>query len=121
MMSDIKGKYRTLVKRLYEKTIEDEVSWEQSWNSELMCSIGGQEIYLKATRNAEGEPVELIELRDDDSRVMDSITDEFIAGQPPGVPGFDTWFELMTSLHQTARRKALGVDAAVDRILKNLD
>lgn len=117
---EIKKKFRDLVKKLYAKTMSSEVSWDQSIKNEIVAQVGDLEICLKSSKNADGEPLEIVEIREPNGRVLDSFTDEFVAGTAPTAAGFPNYYSLMVALHQTARRRALGVDVALDKLLKDL-
>jgi hypothetical protein len=120
-MTDLKEKYKSLVRKLYERTILGASSWELGFNNELSCSLSSYDVHLKTSRDADGEPLEIIELRNSSDQVIDSFDDTDIAELVSGYTGIDNYFQLMRALRISARRQALGADKALDAILKTLE
>jgi hypothetical protein len=120
MSDDIKMKYRALIKRLYEKTKNGEIEWEIPWGDKVVCTVSGFEVELSSGQSGDGEPLEFIDLKDSNGRKIDSFADTFVGGEVTGIMGAHTYYDLMREIRQMGRRKAMGVDAAIDTILKDL-
>lgn len=120
MASDIVQKYRDLVKRLYTKTNDGSLTWKQDWDGEVFSKIGEISVHLRETRNSEGEPLELIDIKSLNGKVIDTFSDEFLSGSPVEISGLNSYYDLMDNLHETARRNASGVDKAIDKLLDDL-
>lgn len=121
MSPDIIEKYRKLIRKLYEKTNSNSIEWFTGRNSDFYCEVSSNYIHVRATRDADGEPLEIIEIRNSDDEVVDTFYDTDVGGVSPGISGFVDYYTLMTSLRQAARRNAHGADKALDDILGDLD
>ncbi|WP_342249340.1 hypothetical protein [Sphingomonas sp. OTU376] len=119
-MATLKEKYQTLVRRLFEKTMSGDVDWEIGFNNDLYCTLSGRYVYLKYTRDADGEPLEILELKDSSDQIVDSFNDTDITDMVDGYEGIANYYQLMSVLRRSARRKAVGADKALDDILRGL-
>lgn len=120
-MASLQEKYRELVKRLYEKTKSGDISWQMSYENEIYCSRSKYNVYLRSTRDADGEPLEVLELKNNADQIVDSFDDTDIAGSVVGYADSDNYYQLMASLRHSARRNALGADKALDDVIRDLD
>ena len=107
-----------LVQQLLEKSNEGKIKWEKTATDGVFqaafpgysirlstepSAFSSQEDYFVQISNDEGETVEIIS----DSNLTSMI-------------GSDAW-RMMKDLYQGARRSAMGVDAALDSILAELE
>lgn len=120
-MSNLKEKYRNLVRRLYDKTTMGQIDWDVDRNDEIYCSLSNYDVHLKSSRDADGEPLEIVELRNKDNQPVDSFDDVFINEVIFDVPGVDNYYQMMQFVRSAARRKAMGADKALEEVLKDLE
>jgi hypothetical protein len=106
---------------LYDKTVSGSISWNIGFSKDLYCSFQNHAIYLRSSRDADGEPLEIIELKNSSDEVIDSFDDTVIADSIFDIDGVANYYGLMMNLRNTARRQALGADKALDDILSDLD
>ena len=120
-MATLREKYQSITERLYEQTSSGALSWVLSYENDLQCELGRHIIKLKSFRDEEGEPIEQIEFFNSDDLRVDYFNDVTLAGIVPTNSEFATYFSMMQSLREKARRNALGADKALDEILSALD
>jgi hypothetical protein len=97
-----------LIRALHEKTRGDEITWEKTSNpASFQTSWPKYSIILRQTETNNI----LLFLSNDRGEVIERYSSE------PAPPEID---QLMHETFEMARRKALGVDEAVDEILKSL-
>jgi len=113
-------KQAALVLRLYKATSEGKLEWKPSSRDEaFQVSFPSFTVVLSVTNQDETA----IEVKSDEGDTIDSFGDpqltnaELIAA-PPG--DAISWFQAMAELYRMARRTALGVDKALDDILKEI-
>ena len=119
-MSGLKEKYRNLVERLFARTRDGTIEWNDLQN-DVYCSLKKYDVHLKASRDAEGDPIEILELRDQSNQIIDRFDDTEIAGPISGYGDIGNYYVLMVELRKAARRKDLGADQALDDVLKDLE
>lgn len=117
-MSAIGEKYKQLIDDLYSSTINKSLAWEEDWSGEIFASLGGKEIYLSSSRTSNGEPLEVIEIKNGD-QVIDYFNDHSV-NRFTNVEGFLNYYEKMKELRMLATRQARGADQAIDDVLKAL-
>ena len=118
-MANLIEKYGKLLDGLYRKTVNKELVWEiSSWDEELYTVVGGRRIRLTGGRDANGSPVERIEVLYGDD-VIDSFSDGRLEDLPQD-PSFHSYYLKMRALRMTATRQAKGADDALDAILDDL-
>lgn len=118
-MTNLVEKYGRLLDGLYRKTVKKELLWEiSSWDEELYAVVGGRQIRLTGGRDANGAPVERVEVLYGDD-VIDSFSDSRLSTLPQD-PDFPTYYLKMRALRMTATRQAKGADDALDAILDDL-
>lgn len=117
-----RSKYRELVSTLYRKTMDKELLWETSGIPDRpSLSVAGRVIILHESRNEEGEPLEVLTIKNDKDDVVESINDEtFRRNETPGIEGVDSYYILMQELRELAYKQAVGADDAVDEIISQL-
>lgn len=114
-------KYRELVERLYKSTQNAKIRWsEDGLGNGFTAPIGLRSVIISKSTNFNGEPIIRLGIRDELDTEVESFDDEEIAGPPPSVPGFASYWYLMEDLFKTAKRQATGADMTLDRILGDL-
>jgi hypothetical protein len=120
-MEDLKLKYRAMIDSLHRRTSQDSLDWRITFHGDLEVKINNYSVRLSNFRDEEGEPFEKVELLKADGSVIDSFVDNFLSGLPVEGNEFPHYYAKMKSLREQAMRKAMGLDAAVDEILSELD
>ncbi len=122
-MADPQDKYRSLVEKLYDRTINGKLTWQlDDWDDKLVVTkMAKYGISLTYGQNAEGEPLEIVNIMNNNGEVIDTFNDEFVAGMAPSIGNFINYWYLMRNLRDTAARQAKGVDKAIDEIIESLD
>ena len=119
----VEQKLWKLIKRLHEKTKDASLTWEPlpSKNTFLavfpsyavsIAEVPGEEDapdYAITLLNEAGKPLERVT----DVQLRETVSEE---GQPE-----TSAFRIMEELYNMARRSALGVDQALDKLLSSLD
>jgi len=122
-MSAAIDKYKSLVEKLYERTTEKNLSWDYDADDKwVYIGIAGRTLFVEEKKNDDLEPIIEIDIRSgsgDDSR-SEIFTDETLDGKP-SIAEFSTYYELMASLYNMAKRQATGADEDVDAILSELN
>ncbi|MFZ5705866.1 MAG: hypothetical protein ACOY5R_11445 [Pseudomonadota bacterium] len=114
-------KYQTLVERLYRKTIARDIGWSFQEGIGAFATIAGRMIILSAHRSATGNPLEVVQIKNQEGKTIDRFDDEDIRGEPPADMLCDGYWALMKNLREIAVRQAVGADDAIDDILGELD
>lgn len=120
-MEDLKKKYRVMVDSLYRKTFAGSLDWDITFLGHLEVNVGNYSIRLSEYKDEEGEPFEKIEILGSNEKLIDGFTDSFLNKETPPEADFPNYYMKMKDLHQQARRKAMGLDQAIDEILGDLD
>lgn len=116
-----KAKYRQLVEKLFHATSSGKVRWEKLEGMDTYkATIGLRSIAIRRTENFMGEPIIEIGIWDELDTEVESFDDEDVKGTTPAIVGYDGYWSLMSELHDTARRQALGADKVLDGILGDL-
>ncbi|MFA6114871.1 MAG: hypothetical protein WC729_12780 [Sphingomonas sp.] len=121
-MSDELEKYEALVKKLYEKTISNSLTWSMdNWSNSVVTNLPGYQIKLDFGQNDEGESLEVISIVDSNSNSIDAFNDSDLSSRKTNMDDYPTYWKLMQKLRNIATRKARGADKALDNILQALD
>jgi hypothetical protein len=121
-MSDTADKFRALIVKLFDRTLERKLKWTLEQSSGLLfCEMSDFVVRLSSTRTASNEPLEKIEVVDALGQTLDLFYDTTVSGKVPPRSGYTTYYDLMKELRLQARRQAIGADSALDRILRSLD
>jgi hypothetical protein len=83
--------------------------------------MGNRFIHLSVGRNADGEPLEKVEIRTAMGETLENFNDEFFQALRPNGSSFANYYLLMNNLREMAHRQAIGADEAIDDILAALD
>ena len=119
-MASLLEKYARLVDGLYTKTTNREISWEiSSWDEDLYGTIGSRRIKLSGGRNADGAPIERLEMVDGDSTI-DGFASTTLSNVKPS-DNFSSSYTKMRALRISAERQARGADDVLDDLLGNLE
>jgi hypothetical protein len=110
-------KVRLFVEKLAQKTEEGKVSWERTADEGMFQAAFPNYTVQVFSRVNRDETVDyVVQIRDEDGVVIEEATEEVLK---VGKYDRDT-LELLAKMFRNARRKALGVDKAVDSILSVL-
>jgi hypothetical protein len=113
MMSYVK--IATLVKRLHDKTSRGDVRWEATSKEGIYrAAFPGYSVLILPRDAPEGAVDYVVQVFDDDGALLEEVAD-------PDLKDFLTDpFKLLCTTYETARRSAMGVEQALDRILDAL-
>jgi hypothetical protein len=117
-----------LVTRLYEKTKRDEISWETTEEeTEFQSVFAGYSVRIALVESSddrgEWHTTYVLRLYNSVGRLMDTFWADptVLDGLQPDDPGKSKNIaKLMEFIYEQARNRALGVDVAIDEILKAL-
>lgn len=115
-------KYAQLIERLIAKTEEKSVDWELI-NGQVSCLLGDFYIFLTDSRDAEGEPFEFLEMKDSSEfKTIEKFSDADLKAVSRKEADSSTYYyHRMRELREIAFRQAVGADAALDAVLKELE
>lgn len=104
-----------IIKRIYNKTNEGLIEWEPTERSiDYQVSFSNYSIRMSIATRSDGDYDYIIKIINDYGDIIEEVNDEDIANSLPDS------YEIMKSIYELARRKAMGVDNALDSILKDL-
>lgn len=113
-------KYAALVDRLMSRTAAGSLGWELQ-NGHPICSLGNYTVRLTSGRDSENVPFEYVELLDEYLNRLEMFSDGDLKGSPlPENEEYDNYYWKMADLRELAYRKAVGADAALDEVLREL-
>lgn len=115
----LREKIELFLMRLHEKSLQNELPWtETGAEGEYKLSVPG---YTVRVREAGGEEppggeanAYLLKIHDAGGRMIERIGDRDIN------LGYKKTIEVFKQIHQSARRRAMGVNEALDELLKHL-
>lgn len=120
-MADTIDKYRKIVERLWVKTNNGTQKWEYVDDETTFARTYIGDITLIIEDGFDDDvPVVAIELYRN-GKMIDRFTDETVKGEVPSISNYESYFRLMSVLFDEARRRALGVDEAIDSVLDELE
>jgi hypothetical protein len=112
------GKYEALLSRLVSKTNHNELDWRESPSADtFQTSFANYSVTISETEGRRGQIDYVVSLINSEGVVVDNISDTDLDSGS----GDTYFFQMLRGLYQAARRRALGVDNALDEILKELD
>ena len=114
MMAD--EKILKLIKRLAELTDQNKISWaEAERGGAFLASFSGNSasISVRQSRQNSGQSEYVLRILNDWGDVIEEVGDEDFEGQDV--------YQTMKMMFEKARRISLGLDEAIDSILKQLD
>jgi hypothetical protein len=108
-------KLSDLVLALAKKTEQGKVSWEKTAEEEVyQVAFPNYTIHLLTRPSDESEGLDyLLRIMDEDGTLIEEVSDVDLGGG--GV-----FFKAMDQMYKSARRRALGVDKALDAIFASL-
>jgi hypothetical protein len=112
------SKFQVLLERLIDRTDQGKVSWEiTAEKGTYQASFPNYAVRI-FTRPSEtwGQIDYVLTLHDEGGEMVDQIADVELRDS-----GFDDAYKRMEHLYNQARRKAMGVDKAIDDLLSELD
>jgi hypothetical protein len=108
-------KIAQLVKRLADQTAAGLIAWQPTAVDDMfMVSFPKYSVSIQPTTDQEGVPFIEITVRDGEGRVLESVNDgdlDIFVEKP---------YQLLSDMHASARRQALGVNQAIDELLRHL-
>lgn len=113
-------KFEKMIQRLIQKTDEGTANWQETSRPNVFAlSLADFSVLLRQVDSEEAVGIDvLVEIVNKDGKVIDSVRDV------DSVPEFGDpheWYKRMSDLYKAARRKAMGVDEALDKLLEELD
>ncbi|MGE5270661.1 MAG: hypothetical protein ACM3JG_13420 [Thiohalocapsa sp.] len=115
-------KYLQLLDRLIQKTDAGELAWEETAAGDaFQVSFPNYAVILSEAETPTTIDY-VVELVNADGRIIDRFSDVTLERTDPSSQrGGPRHFDRMKALFEVARRQALGVDKALDEILRELD
>jgi hypothetical protein len=112
-----------LAEKLNEQTRTGKITWETTASSNSFQTAFPQYTVRIARYSSDDEdraPDYALIINDESGKTLESVTDVSLqAAVKPALPGGKA-FLVMQELYNNARRGALGVDAAIESLLKSL-
>ena len=113
-------KIARLVTALSEKTITQEVSWNQTEHGEIFeTSFPNYSVRISKGERPnnfnESQPIYILEILNDNGEIVEEIDDEMLT------EFIHSPFGIMKEMYEAARRQAMGVEEALDSILNIID
>jgi hypothetical protein len=113
-------KYQKLVERLVHKTDAHELDWKEKETAEpdsFQVSFANYSIILSELYPRGGDtPDYIVSILNSEGTLIEPFSDVFMLNATGG-----DYYSILSGLYRDARRKALGVDNALDEILNELD
>lgn len=116
-------KYLQLLDRLIKKTEAGELKWEETAASNaFQVSFPNYTVILSEVESGDDAIDYVVELVNSDGRIIDRFSDVTLQQTDPNTSGERLLhFNRMKGLFEASRRQALGVDQALDELLRELD
>lgn len=111
-------KVRSFIEKLAARTEQGKVSWERTADDGVyQASFPNYTVHVLTRHNPErrDETDYVLQIKDEDGAVIEDVSDETLS-----IRTGDPISKIMGAMFRQARRKALGVDKAVDAILSAL-
>jgi|WetSurMetagenome_2_1015567.scaffolds.fasta_scaffold115988_2 hypothetical protein len=107
-----------LVEKLYDKTMENKIQWEQIFLEGGIYQASFPEFTIKIKQlNRGGDNFIIIQIYNSVGELIDEIDDADVQKENPDFVAY----ELMHDLFEKARRIAMGTDQAIDKIISALE
>jgi hypothetical protein len=119
------GKHQELVDGLFKRTKNGSLQWEEAVApNAFQLPFKDHSLKLSEVENQDSSaPDYLLEIVNDEGRVIDSFTDVELGRYRKDI-GFEDdayiYYNIMKELYEMARRSALGSDRALNEILSSL-
>jgi hypothetical protein len=106
------------VEKLAEKTINGGLQWERTPDDGMYQASFPKYTVRLFLRHRNEEPDYIVAILDEEGQIIEEASDVQITnsnnlGRQP--------FELMAEMYKAARRRAMGVDSALDELISSLD
>jgi hypothetical protein len=121
-MSTTSEKLRGLVEAIYTKTRLEEITWNLSDDKSRVSAnidIFNIEISGESSEQRFQEDIRYT-IYSVTGDVVDTFTDETISAYSPVTISINSYFSVMNTTMEMARRQASGADKAIEKILKSL-
>lgn len=121
-MTNTNGKLRGLVEVLYRRTINGDITWEISSDKvSVFADLGIYRIEVspEAGDTSFGNDMR-ITVFDDNGNQVDTFTDATFENAKPTYDGVNSYYTMMSSILEIAKRQATGADRAIQQLLDTL-
>ncbi len=109
-----------LVQKLASRTTEGKVEWERTAeDGTYQVSFPNYSIHIFTREGESNQPDVIVQILDDSGDIVEEVSDVDLKGKL-GIDASKA-FILMNEMYKTARRRARGVDQALQSIMKALD
>jgi hypothetical protein len=120
-MSTTSEKLRGLVESLYLQTDSGKIDWNLSTDRQSVWAKIGSYRIEAADDQIEGFEQDIrITVFSEEGDQIDTFSDSYFRGLIPSNSQFNSYYSLMATFLEMARRQASGADAAIEMILKTL-
>lgn len=120
-MTTTMGKLRGLIETLYNQTMDGKVKWATGFDKSTVSSnITDYQVELSEESSSGFENDIRCTIYDSGGDQIDTFTDTYFKGYQPSILGISSYYYLMQTLLEAARRQASGADAAIESLLKAL-
>jgi len=120
-MSKVIDKYRKLVELLYKKTNEGNIKWsEDEVDDSFNVSLGQSRVEVDSTTDENDDPIIIVRVYAD-GKMTERFDDNDIKGIRPSIPGYDSYYKLMSETYKMAQRTSTGADIVLDGIIQELE
>ena len=111
---------RVFVERICERTLASKIQWEKTSTESVFQAILAGYI-VRFRHDADGNQY-IIELYNSDNELVDKFDDQQFDCPDPEYPGPPEYpmFTMMERAFAAARRKAMGIEDALNKILREL-
>jgi hypothetical protein len=120
-MSSINTKYKQIVDALYANTKSKSVLWKLTDRGNPYTQFGNYSVLLENKEDADGAPYILVTITDILGKFIDNFSDNTLSEDSPSDSDLESYWKVMDTLIETARRQARGADSALDEILNQLN
>jgi hypothetical protein len=112
-------RYEKIVDLLAKKTEDNEIEWKESPISDIyQVSFANYSLTISEVYNSRQDVTDyVVSILNSEGNMVDSFSDVDLDKSSGGT----RYLSILRDLYQNARRQALGVDKALDEILKELD
>lgn len=121
-MSTTSEKLRGLVEAIYTKTRLEEITWNLS-DDKSRVSANIDTFNIEISGEASEQPFQediRYTIYNVNGDIVDTFTDETISAYSPVTISINSYFSVMSTTMEMARRQASGADKAIEKILKSL-
>lgn len=119
-MSDMLRQRRSLVEALYAKTSTGDVDWEHGLSQAAYSADIGDSIVELVKESDEDRIDVILTLYDKSYNTIEAFSDSALSGVSPKGSSHSSYYNLMSSLYDMARRHSTGATKAVQGVLDAL-